>query len=109
MEKHMKSFTTRAVFLMALLSPALLTSPLVHAADQAAAAQVSDAELAAKVKAALDSDPELSKLNLKVTSKQSEVSIDGTMTDDQQMLKAGLIAEKVPGVKYVINNMMMAK
>ncbi|MDN0073655.1 BON domain-containing protein [Crenobacter sp. SG2303] len=105
----MKSFTTRAVFLMALLSPALLTSPLVHAADQVAAAQVSDAELAGKVKAALDSDADLKKLNLKVTSKQGEVTITGTMTDDQQMYNAGVIAEKVSGVKYVINNMTMAQ
>ncbi|MDN0082982.1 BON domain-containing protein [Crenobacter sp. SG2305] len=105
----MKSFTTRAVFLMALLSPALLTSPLVHAADQGAAAQVSDSELAGKVKAALDSDADLKKLNLKVTSKQGEVTITGTMTDDQQMYNAGVIAEKVSGVKYVINNMTMAQ
>jgi len=109
MEKHMKSFTTRAVFLMALLSPALRTSPIVHAADAAAVAQVSDAELADKVKAALDNEADLKKLNLSVSSKKGEVTINGTMTDDQQMYIAGVTAEKVEGVKFVINNMTLAK
>lgn len=109
----MKTVTTRALFLLALLSPAM--SNLALAADAApaptpAAQAAADAELASKVKAALDGDEELRKLNLKVTiHKQNEAVIDGTMTDDQQMLKAGLIAEKVPGVKYVINNMQLAK
>ncbi|MDN0076795.1 BON domain-containing protein [Crenobacter sp. SG2303] len=73
------------------------------------AAEVSDAELAAKVKAALDQDPELAKLHLKVTNKKGDITIDGTMTDDQQMLKAGEITQNVPGVKNVLNNMMMTK
>jgi osmotically-inducible protein OsmY len=31
------------------------------------------------------------------------------MTDDQQMVRAGEIAQNVPGVKNILNNMMMAK
>ena len=76
---------------------------IAHAED----APVSDEQLASTVKNALDSDPELKALNLHVVSKKQEVTIDGKMTDDQQMFKAGVIAEKVPGVKFVINNMNM--
>jgi hypothetical protein len=68
---------------------------------------VSDEQLASNVKNALDADPELKALDLHVVSKKQEVTIDGKMTDDQQMYKAGVIAEKVPGVKFVINNMNM--
>ncbi|WP_434633188.1 BON domain-containing protein [Chromobacterium sp. CV08] len=73
-------------------------------AAQSAAAP-SDAELAAGVKQALDADPELKALNLQVSSAKGEVTIAGVMSDDQQMFKAGQIAEKVPGVKFVINKM----
>lgn len=109
----MKTVTTRALFLLALVAPALSLSHLAAAAETPVTAEqqaAADAELAAKVKTALDSDEELRKLNLKISiKKKDEAVIDGTMTDDQQMLKAGLIAEKVPGVKYVINNMQLAK
>lgn len=107
----MKTVTTRALFLLALLSPAMSNLALAADAAPAPAAQATaDAELASKVKAALDGDEELRKLNLQVSiKKQNEVVIDGTMTDDQQMFKAGVIAEKVPGVKFVINNMQLAK
>jgi len=99
------SLVIRSLLLAALSLPVVF-SPQIHAAETATA-EVSDVELAAKVKTALDADPELRQLKLTVKSKNKEVTIDGKMSDDQQMLKAGLIAEKVPGVKYVINNMMM--
>ncbi|MBV8679165.1 MAG: BON domain-containing protein [Aquitalea sp.] len=79
------------------------TPLLAHAED----APVSDEQLASNVKNALDADPELKALDLHVSSKKQEVTIDGKMTDDQQMFKAGVIAEKIPGVKFVINNMNM--
>ena len=65
--------------------------------------------LANQVKAALDQDPDLAKLNLVVTNKKGDITIDGTMTDDQQMVRAGEIAQNVPGVKNILNNMMMGK
>ncbi|AUH49802.1 transporter [Chromobacterium sp. ATCC 53434] len=78
-----------------------------HADGQVAqsVAAPTDAELAAGVKQALDADPELKALNLQVSSAKGEVTIAGEMTEDQQMFKAGQIAEKVPGVKFVINKM----
>lgn len=103
----MKNTIIRTALLGALILPAIYTPQLFAA--EAAAIEVSDTELASKVKTALDADPELRQLKLNVVSKNKEVTIDGKMTDDQQMFKAGVIAEKVPGVKYVINNMAMAQ
>lgn len=102
----MKSITPRAVFLVALLASATMTLP-AHAEQPTA--EASDAELASKVAAALDQDPELATLHLTVTNKKGDITIDGAMTDDQQMVKAGEITQNVPGVKNVLNNMMMAK
>ncbi|KMN35941.1 MULTISPECIES: BON domain-containing protein [Chromobacterium] len=94
----MKRFCIRALLLSSLLSVAALA----HAEQT----PPTDEELAASVQQALNSDAELQTLGLKVSSKKSEVTIEGGMTDDQQMFKAGQIAEKVPGVKFVINNMV---
>ncbi|MTD33729.1 BON domain-containing protein [Paludibacterium sp. dN 18-1] len=71
--------------------------------------EAADVALAKQVKTALDQDPDLAKLNLLVTNKKGDITIDGTMTDDQQMVRTGEIAQNVPGVKNILNNMMMAK
>lgn len=83
---------------------ALLASPLLPA-QFAMADETADAELAAKVKTAIETtDPALKAFNLKVTSKNNEVTIEGNVDEGQQMAEVGMIAEKVQGVKYVINN-----
>nr|WP_176426092.1 BON domain-containing protein [Chromobacterium sp. ASV5] len=87
-----------------ILLSALLLSGVAGSAFADAPAP-SDEELAVSVKQALDADADLKPLNLTVVSQKSEVTIQGKMTDDQQMFKAGQIAEKVPGVKFVINKM----
>lgn len=102
----MKSIITRAVVLTALLAPAMSASP---AYAEQPAMEAADMALANQVKVALDQDPDLAKLNLVVTIKKGDIMIDGTMTDDQQMVRAGEIAQSVPGVKNILNNMMMAK
>ncbi len=99
----MKRIFARSALLATLALQAAFLPAIVHAED----APVTDEQLAVNVKSALDADPELKALDLKVTSKKQEVTIDGKMSDDQQMYKAGVIAEKVPGVKFVINNMNM--
>lgn len=95
----MKRFCIRALLLTTLLSAGLPAY-----AEQT---PPTDEELAASVQQALNGDADLQGLGLKVSSKKSEVTIEGGMTDDQQMFKAGQIAEKVPGVKFVINNMVL--
>ncbi|RXZ44976.1 BON domain-containing protein [Crenobacter cavernae] len=106
----MNRVVNRATLLISLVAPLWLaacsstTAP--QTAPKAAAAAVDpDVALASSVKSALDKDASLKPLNLKVTSKKGDVKIEGAMTDDQQMLKAGLIAQDVPGVKNVVNDM----
>lgn len=102
----MKSIITRAAVLAALLAPAMSALP---AYAEQPAMEAADMALANQVKAALDQDPDLAKLNLVVTNQKGDITIEGTMTDDQQMARAGEIAQNVPGVKNILNNMMMAK
>lgn len=103
----MKTSIIRTALLGSLLLSTLYT-PQLFAADTTVA-EVTDDELASEVKTALDADPELLQLKLNVVSKNKEVTINGKMTNDQQMFKAGVIAEKVAGVKYVINNMVLSQ
>ncbi|UTH72343.1 BON domain-containing protein [Chromobacterium sp. IIBBL 290-4] len=100
----MKQVASRTLLLAALaFSGAFATH--AYAEGAAAVAEPTDEQLAAVVKQALDADPELKALDLKVSSKKGEVTIEGQMNEDQQMFKAGQIAEQVPGVKFVINKM----
>jgi hyperosmotically inducible periplasmic protein len=102
-EKEMNKLLARTLIAAALVVGTSFTATAVMAADAAAAAPT-DEQLAASVKAALDADANLKPFNLMVTSKKAEVSIDGTVDHGEQMAEAGQIAEKVPGVKFVINN-----
>lgn len=81
--------------LTSLLLAILFTSPYALAN--------SEEELAAAVQAAINADPALKAQNLKVTAKKDEVTITGEVSDEMMMLTAAQIAEKVKGVKYVIN------
>ncbi|MBX9298710.1 BON domain-containing protein [Chromobacterium vaccinii] len=100
----MKRIANRSLLLAALACSGAFATHAVYA-DDAAVAAPTDEQLAASVKQALDAEPALKPLDLKVSSKKGEVTIEGTMTDDQQMFQAGQAAEKVPGVKFVINKM----
>lgn len=102
----MKLIITRAAVLAVLLAPAMSALP---AYAEQPAMEAADMVLANQVKAALDQDPDLAKLNLMVTNLKGDITIEGTMTDDQQMARAGEIAQNVPGVKNILNNMMMGK
>ncbi|QEL56456.1 BON domain-containing protein [Chromobacterium paludis] len=100
----MKQVASRILMLAALSLSGVFAAHAAYA-DEAAVAAPTDEQLVVSVKQALDADSELKALDLKVSSKKGEVTIEGMMNDDQQMFKAGQIAEKVPGVKFVINNM----
>jgi hypothetical protein len=63
----MKSIITRAVVLAALLTPAMSALP---AYAEQPAMEAADMALANQVKAALDQDQDLAKLNLVVTNKK---------------------------------------
>ncbi|OHX14897.1 hypothetical protein BI347_04915 [Chromobacterium sphagni] len=100
----MKRFASQTLLLAALAFSGAFAS-YAYADGAVAVAAPTDAELASAVKQALDADSELKALDLKVSSSKGEVTIEGQMSDDQQMFKAGQIAEQVPGVKFVINKM----
>ncbi|GHD62282.1 BON domain-containing protein [Jeongeupia chitinilytica] len=69
-------------------------------------AALKDAALAAAVKTALDADPSLKGFDIKVTGKGEDVKLDGSVASGADMAQAGMIAEKVKGVRYVDNNLM---
>lgn len=96
-----------AIALTLLIGAVPLTSVPAHAADAEVAAPKSDAEITAAVEAALAAEPSLKGQKISVTTKtvkgEKEVILTGTVTDQQMMVSAGLAAEKVAGVKYVIN------
>lgn len=80
-----------------------------YASAQSATSASSDEEIVKAVKAALTSKPELNAGNLKVSSKNGEVTIAGKVDDGQQLYKIATTAEKVQGVKAVINDMQPEK
>ncbi|BCL77053.1 hypothetical protein JHS3_27890 [Jeongeupia sp. HS-3] len=84
------------------------TAPEKTAAPAAAAkpAELKDAALAAAVKTALDADASLKAFDIKVSAKGQDVKLDGSVATGQDMAQAGMIAEKVKGVRYVDNNLM---
>ncbi|GAB7128018.1 BON domain-containing protein [Amantichitinum ursilacus] len=105
----MKNAALAALFAVALFNTACSSAPQAAApaaAAPAAAAAPKDAALAANVKAALDADSELAPFNLQVTGKDADVTINGNVDTGLQMAKAGMVAEKVKGVRYVANNIM---
>lgn len=66
----------------------------------------SDADITAAVEAALAAEPTLKGQKITVTTKgekDKEVTLTGTVTEPMLMVTAAQVAEKVHGVKYVIN------
>ncbi|WP_432722704.1 BON domain-containing protein [Jeongeupia wiesaeckerbachi] len=105
----MKTALTLAVAAALGLSlAACSTAPEKTAAPVAAEkpAALKDAALAAAVKTALDADPTLKGFDIAVTGKGEDVKLDGSVATGQDMAQAGMIAEKVKGVRYVDNNLM---
>lgn len=92
----MKSLTRFVAAVVTMLA----ISPLVHAGE------AEDLELAAKVKTAIESNATLKSFNLRVSSKNGDVTIDGSVDEGLQMAEVGMLAEQVPGVKYVFNNIL---
>jgi osmotically-inducible protein OsmY len=62
-------------------------------------------QLVEKVKVALAVDPVLKGIKLDVTNKDGTITLAGHPDTGAQLLKAANITEKIPGVKFVINEM----
>lgn len=77
-------------------------APAVTAAPAAVQAP-SDEELTKQVEVALAADAVLKNQKIKVSTKKAEVSLTGVVADQEMMVAAGHLVEKIPGVKYVLN------
>ncbi|MGQ5525033.1 BON domain-containing protein [Chitinimonas sp. PSY-7] len=92
----------------ALVIAAAFTSPaFAHDAKPTelvaagATAQVDDAAITAKVKAALVADKSLSALDIKVTTRAGQVTLSGSVNNPQASERAMQVASQVEGVKGV--------
>ncbi len=101
----MKAFPTAIALALATLAGTVSTVT-TYAAD--AAAVVPDADLTKAVEAAIAAEPTLTGQKITVSTKDREVTLKGTVSDQQLMVTAGLTAEKVTGVKFVINDIFPA-
>ena len=97
----------RSVGLAACL---LVAAPLVTGcatADRTTGQTVDDATITAKVKSQLLADPNVSALNVNVTTYRGQVQLSGYVNDANQRTKAEQIARNVDGVKSVSNDLIV--
>lgn len=91
-----------------LLVAAPLVTSCAHTATQRTAGQtVDDATITAKVKSQLIADPEVSALNVNVTTFKGQVQLSGYVDNSNQRTRAEQIARKVEGVKSVSNDLIV--
>jgi hyperosmotically inducible periplasmic protein len=88
----------------------LVAAPLVTgcASPQRTAGQtVDDATITAKVKSQLLADPDVSALNVNVTTYKGQVQLSGYVNEAAQRTKAEQIAKNVEGVRNVSNDLIV--
>lgn len=88
----------------------LVAAPVIGGcagADRSAGQTVDDAAITAKVKSQLLSSPEVSGLNVNVTTYRGQVQLSGYVSSTQQRQTAEQIARNVEGVKSVSNDLIV--
>lgn len=75
--------------------------------DRSAGQTVDDATITAKVKSQLLSSPEVSGLNVNVTTYRGQVQLSGYVNSAEQRQQAEQIARGVDGVKSVSNDLIV--
>lgn len=87
----------------------LVAAPLVTscAHERTAGQTVDDATITAKVKSQLLADPDVSALNVNVTTYKGQVQLSGYVDNPTQRSKAEQIAKNVNGVKAVSNDLIV--
>lgn len=73
-----------------------------------AAALMDDAGITAKVNAGLAQDPDLSAIKIDVDTRAGVVTLNGPVKSEQARERASQIAQAVPGVTSVVNNLTIA-
>lgn len=84
-------------------------APLMSACqtERTAGQTVDDATINAKVKSQLLADPEVSGLNVNVTTYRGQVQLSGYVNSDDQKQRAEQLAKSVDGVKSVSNDLIV--
>jgi osmotically-inducible protein OsmY len=68
---------------------------------------VDDASITTKVKAALLGDSGLKSFDISVTTDKDVVHLSGTVNSDPVRMRATQVASGVPGVRGVVNNLLV--
>ena len=83
--------------------------PIVPPPPITVGTQLDDTVLTASVKSALIADPSVKSFDFKVQTRKGEVQLSGFADNAGQIQRATELARGVPGVKTVINDMMIKK
>ena|ERR1051325_10611109 len=102
----------RLVRSVGLVGCLLVAAPLVvscaHSGTERSTGQtVDDATITAKVKSQLLADPDVSALNVNVTTFKGQVQLSGYVENSTQRSKAEQIAKNTQGVKSVSNDLIV--
>jgi len=103
----MKTLRSSTTLLLAALVALVLTAAC--ATTQTPGQQVSDAELATRVKAKLAADPEVNPFNVDVDADDGMVRLSGRVDDNATRDEAGKLARETSGVKGVDNNITVGE
>lgn len=87
----------------------LVAAPVIGgcASERTVGQTVSDSSITARVKSELLADPDVSGLNVNVTTYRGQVQLSGYVTSDEQRRQAEQIARSVEGVKSVSNDLIV--
>ena len=87
----------------------LVAAPIIGgcATERTVGETVSDSAITARVKSELLADPNVSGLNVNVTTYDGQVQLSGYVTSDEQRQQAEKIARSVDGVKSVSNDLIV--
>jgi osmotically-inducible protein OsmY len=97
----LKTIAAAIVVLIAAAGPAV-------AADRSAGQVVDDAKIALEVKTKLAADKLANLTKTNVTVRNGVVTLDGTVDTEERKTHATAIAQRIDGVKEVVNNLEVA-
>lgn len=90
-----------------LLVAAPLITSCASSPERTTGQTVDDATITAKVKSQLIADPDVSALNVNVTTFKGQVQLSGYVDNANQRMRAEQIARKVEGVQSVSNDLIV--
>lgn len=103
----MNQFSRSVGLAVCLLVAAPLITSCAHEGQRTTGQTVDDATITAKVKSQLLADPDVSSLNVNVTTYRGQVQLSGYVSDTKQRSKAEQIAKNTEGVKSVSNDLIV--